>query len=84
MILERFKHFRQSVIKSIKRQSLNIFDNDDDDIQGDNVYNDNIYNNNIYNNDIYNNDIYNDNIYDNKNKNAKCVKDLIEIFEKFQ
>ena len=59
VIIERFKHFRQNVIKSIKRQSLNIFDNNDD---------------NIYNDDIYNDD----------NKNVKCVKNSIKIFEKFQ
>ena len=35
VIIERFEHFRQSVIESIKRRSLNIFDDDDDDIHDD-------------------------------------------------
>ena len=36
VIIERFEYFRQSVIESIKRRSLNIFDDDDDDIHDDN------------------------------------------------
>ena len=39
VIIERFEHFRQNVIESIKRRSLNIFDDDDDDIHDDDVEN---------------------------------------------
>ena len=69
MIIERFEHFRQSVIESIKRRSLNIFDDDDDDIHDD---------------DIHDDDIHDDDIHDDDDENAECVKGSIEIFGKFQ
>ena len=89
MIIERFEHFWQSVLKSIKRRSLNIFDDDNDDIHDDNIHDDDIHNDdihddNIYDDHIYNDDIYNDDIHDDNNKNVECVKDSIEIFENFQ
>ena len=73
VIIERFEHFRQNVIEFIKKRNLNIFDDDDDDIHDDNIYDD----------DIHDDDIYDDNIHDDDNENAKCVKNSIEIFEKF-
>ena len=99
VIIERFEHFRQSVIEFNKRRSLNIFDDDDDDIHDNkmhdnNIYDDNIHNNDIHDDNIYNDDIHNDNIYDDNiynddindddDENVKYIKDSIEIFEKFQ
>ena len=89
MIIERFKHFRQSVIESISRRSLNIFDDDDDDIHDDNIHDDDIYesdihDDDIHDNNIHNDDIHDDDIHDNDDENAECVKSSIEIFEKFQ
>ena len=46
MIIERFEHFKQSVLESIKKRSLNIFDDDDDNIYDDDIYDDDIYDDN--------------------------------------
>ena len=46
MIIEDFEHFRQSVIEFIKRRSLNIFDDDDDDIHDDDIHDDDIHDDN--------------------------------------